>query len=189
MAASFRVLLVSGSLRHKSTNTAALRTAGALAPQHVTAVLYQGLDELPHFNPDHDVDPLPPAVADLRRRIRAADALVFSTPEYAGALPGSLKNLLEWTIGDGEAGSIYQKPVAWINASPRGAADAHASLRTVLGYASATIVDSACVEVPVTGAMLDDAGLITDRVARDRIASVLPTLAAAVVRAGAGDYC
>ncbi len=59
--------------------------------------------------------------------------MLFCTPEYAGALPAALKNLLEWTIGD--AGT-YQKPVAWINAAgpaaPTGAADAHESLRKVL---------------------------------------------------------
>ena len=140
-----------------------------------------------YFNPDHDVDPLPQAVAELRRQIHAAAALVFSTPEYAGALPGSLKNLLEWTIGDGEAGSIYRKPVAWINASPRGAADAHESLRKVLGYASATIVEPACVEIPVTAAMVDGDGCIADPVARQRIGSVFTALVAHLESAGDGD--
>jgi hypothetical protein len=83
----FRVLLVSGSGRDGSTNTAARRTA----------------------------------------------AVLIRTPEYAGALPAAMKNLLEWTIGD--AGT-YEKPIAWINAAgpaaPSGAADAHASLRKVL---------------------------------------------------------
>jgi chromate reductase len=80
------------------------------------------------------------------------------------------------TIGDGEVGSIYQKPVAWINASPRGAANAHESLRKVLGYASATIVEAACVEVPITGAMVDGAGLIADPMARERIGLVFTAL-------------
>lgn len=53
------------------------------------------------------------------------DGVVFSVPEYAGALPGSFKNLLDRTIGDDQPGSIYEKPVAWINASPRGAVNAH----------------------------------------------------------------
>ena len=41
----------------------------------------------------------------LRGTIHEADALLFSTPEYAGALPGSLKNLLDWTIRAGTSGS------------------------------------------------------------------------------------
>ena len=119
------MLLVCGSLRSKSTNAAALRTAQRVAPVGVAATVYEGLATLPHFNPDDDVEPLPPAVAELRAAIRDADALCFSTPEYAGALPGSFKNLLDWTIGDDQVGSIYEKPVAWINTSPRGAAEAH----------------------------------------------------------------
>ena len=77
------------------------------------------MTDLPHFNPDDDHDPLPHAVADLRARIGAADAVLICTPEYAGALPGTFKNLLDWSVGGPE---MYGKPVAWVNAS--GAADA-----------------------------------------------------------------
>ena len=94
-----RILLISGSTRGASTNTALLRTACDVSPRGVEPELYDGLTGLPHFNPDDDADPLPPAVADLRARIAAADAVLFCTPEYAGALPGSFKNLLDWTVG------------------------------------------------------------------------------------------
>ena len=157
------ILLVSGSLRPGSTNTALLRTAAVVAPAGITAELYGGMGELPHFNPDLDTSPLDPAVDGLRTAIRSSDALLFSTPEYAGALPGSFKNLLDWTIGDDGAGSIYEKPVAFINtsAAPTGAADAHESLRKVLGYAHAMVVESACASIPVPrGAVAD--GLIDD---------------------------
>jgi chromate reductase, NAD(P)H dehydrogenase (quinone) len=177
MSTSCRVLLISGSLRGKSTNTAALRTARACAGERVDSVLYRGLGDLPHFNPDDDVDPLAPAVERLRTKIRAADALLFSTPEYAGALPGSFKNLLDWTIGDDQRGSIYEKPVAWINASPRSAVHAHASLRLVLGYAKAIVVEPACVHVPLTAADVDDGGLISDLDKRNEVARTLAQLA------------
>ena len=64
-----RVLLISGSLRQGSTNTAVLRTAGHLAPPSVVAIMYEGVAGVPAFNPDLDTEPLPPAVADLRRQI------------------------------------------------------------------------------------------------------------------------
>ena len=102
------LLLISGSLRAESTNTAVLRTAQADAPNQTSCVLYEELAFLPHFNPDDDVDPLHPAVARLRALVHESDALLISTPEYAGALPGSLKNLLEWLIGDDQPGSIYE---------------------------------------------------------------------------------
>ena len=175
-----KVLLVPGSLRARSTSSAVLRTAEQVAPEGVATTFYDGLGGLPHFNQDDDRDPLPPAVADLRAHVHAADAVLFSTPEYAGALPGSFKNLLDWLIRDAEPRSIYEKPVAWINALPRGAPNAHAELRTVLGFAHATIVDDACVLVPVTDAMLDADGMITDADARAQIAVAVTALASAI---------
>lgn len=180
MDRTVRVLLVSGSLRGRSTNTAALRTAAAAIVPGVEAVLYEGVSGLPHFNPDDDSDPLPGAVADLRSQIRTADAVLLSTPEYAGALPGSFKNLLDWTIGDDQPGSIYQKPVAWVNVSAHGAVNAHESLRKVLCYATAQIIEEACAEVSVTHPMVDDDGLIADECVRSQLAALLETLAAHV---------
>jgi len=177
MSRPCRILLVSGSLRTRSTNTAVLRTALAVTPDGIGATLYGHMAELPHFNPDDDADPLHPAVDGLRTAIGAADAVLFSTPEYAGALPGSFKNLLDWTIGDVQTGSIYEKPVAWVNPSPRGAPNAIGSLQTVLEYAHAEIVEDACVDIPVAPAALGDDGLVADRQVRDRLATVLATLA------------
>lgn len=177
MVKTCRVLLVSGSLRSRSTNTAVLRTASVVAPDGIEAVLYEHLADLPHFNPDDEADPLPPVVADLRGEVHRSDAMLFSTPEYAGDLPGSFKNLLDWTVGDDQAHSIYEKPVAWINAAPRGAVNAHNSLRRVLGYTKATFIEAACADIPVTGAMLGDDGLIGEPSVRAQIAQVLTTLA------------
>jgi chromate reductase, NAD(P)H dehydrogenase (quinone) len=175
-----RLLLISGSLREGSTNTAVLRTAELLAGDGIRTTLYGGMAKLPHFNPDDDREgePVHPAVAELRDHIASADALLLCTPEYAGALPGALKNLLEWTVGD--AGS-YRKPVAWINASgpaaPTGGADAHDSLRKVLGYVHADIVEEACARISLTRDAVDPNGTITDPAAREKIAETLATLA------------
>jgi NAD(P)H-dependent FMN reductase len=182
-----RVLLVSGSLRRGSTNTAALRTAAAGAPDGVSTTAYEGLAQLPAFNPDDDVDPLPEAVAALRSSVRSADAVLFSAPEYAGALPGAFKNLLDWLIGDDQPGSIYEKPVAWINTSPRGAAAAYASLRTVLSYAHATIVEDACVHVALTSDAVDADGFVADAPAAAQISNAMSALARAVSSRHAGE--
>lgn len=172
-----RLLLVSGSVRDGSTNAAVLATIAAVAPAGVEAVTYRGLASLPHFNPDDDADPLPPAVADLRARLAAARAVVFSTPEYAGALPGSFKNLLDWTVGDSASD---HKPVAWINASATGgAAGAHAELRTVVTYTGWTVVDDACVAIPVSRTDIGD-GEITTPELRERVRAMVATLVDAV---------
>lgn len=175
------VLLVSGGLRQGSTNTAVVRTLAALAPEGVECRVYDGLARLPAFNPDDDRLPLPAEVARLRRAVHDADAVVFSTPEYAGALPGSLKNLLDWTIGDDQAGSIHGTPVAWVNASPRGADGAHAELRSVLAYADSEIVDRACARIPVTAGMVGADGLVGDDTVRAELVAVLRAVATAAV--------
>ena len=176
-----RLLLVSGSLRQLSSSTAVLRLMASVAPPDVSAAPYERLAHLPAFNPDDDAEPLHPEVVFLRGEVHASDAVVFSTPEYAGALPGSFKNLLDWTVGDDQPGSIYGKPVAWVNASPRGADGAHSELRTVLGYAHAAIVEAACQSVPVTNAMIGPDGMIADPATAGRVGDVLRALVDALV--------
>lgn len=174
-AGAVRLLLISGSTRSGSTNTAALRSAAAAPPEGVTAAMFDRMADLPAFNPDDDRDPLPAVVDDLRRQLAAADGVVFCTPEYAGALPGSFKNLLDWTVGGGE---IYRKPVAWINVAAEGrGGGAHASLATVLGYVGAEVIEAACVSLPVPRDAVGPDGLITDDDLRVRIADVLATVA------------
>jgi NAD(P)H-dependent FMN reductase len=173
------VLLVSGSLRAGSTNQAVLATAADVAPDGVSTVTYAGMAGLPHFNPDDDAEgvKVPAPVAAMREALEAADAVLICTPEYAGALPGALKNLLEWTIGNG---GTYGKPIGWINAqgsgSPQGGALAHESLRHVLGYAGSDIVEAACVRMPMSRDKVTD-GRVTDPDLRDVIRGTLQALA------------
>jgi NAD(P)H-dependent FMN reductase len=170
-----RVLLVSGSTRAASSNSALLRTAAACAPEGVQARLYEGLVGLPHFNPDDDREPLPTPVRELRAAIADADAVLFCTPEYAGTLPGSFKNLLDWTVGGTE---LSDKPVAWVNAAADGrrGQGAIATLATVLGYVQASIVADACRHVPVAPGAVGGDGLIADRSVRAQITAVLLAL-------------
>ncbi|NUO43125.1 MAG: NAD(P)H-dependent oxidoreductase [Streptomyces sp.] len=185
MSTSPVILLLSGSLRSGSTNEAVLRTAQAVAPSAgVRAVRYDGLAGLPHFNPDDDTDPLPAPVTGLREAIDSAAGILICTPEYAGTLPGSFKNLLDWTVGGTE---ICDKPVAWVGAAAQGRGrGAEATLRTVLGYTGADIVERACERLPVDRGMLGADGTVTDPEFRRRIAEILGVLAAAAgARAGA----
>ena len=174
MAADVRILLISGSTRRGSGNTAALRTVLAMAPEGITAEMYPGLALLPAFSPDEDEHP-PGPVAELRERIAAADALLFCTPEYAGTLPGSLKNLLDWTVGGGE---IYGKPVGWINVAVGGrGTGAEEHLAMVLRYVGAVAVEQACVRVPVPRDAAGPDGIIADPAIRAAFGAALAALA------------
>src|SRR6478672_1258580 len=171
-----RLLFVCGSTRVGSTNSAALHAALELVPDEVEAELHERLAELPHFNPDADHDPLPPAVVELRAAIERADAVVFCTPEYAGTLPGSFKNLLDWTVGGAE---MYGKPAAWINVAPEGrGGGADATLRTVLGYVGAQILPASGTRVTVPREAVDGSGALVDEGVRSQLAEVLAMVVA-----------
>jgi NAD(P)H-dependent FMN reductase len=159
MSQVIHLLLINGSLRSGSTHGAVLKTALGVAPPGTELTLYDGMADLPHFNPDDDRDPLPPSAAGLRALLGKADGVLFCTPEYAGALPGAFKNLLDWTVGEG----LYQKPVAYINAAALGGAKgAHQMLRVVLGYVNADLIERACVELPVRRDAVGADGLVRD---------------------------
>lgn len=169
------VLALSGSTRAGSTNTALLRTAEVVAPAGLVVDRYDGLTRLPHFDPDDDRDPLHPEVAALRARVGAADAVLVCTPEYASGMPGSFKNLLDWTVGGGE---MLGKPVAWVNASPHpdGARDTHDSLARVLGKLGVVVVAPACRHIPVRRDLVSADGVIADPATRAAILEVLQVL-------------
>jgi NAD(P)H-dependent FMN reductase len=142
-----QILAISGSLRAVSSNTALLKAAVALAPDGLEIVLYDGLGNLPPFNPDRDGEGMYAAVDDFRGRLKAAGAVVFSSPEYAHGVPGVLKNALDWVVGSGE---MVDKPVTLFNASPRGTY-AQASLTETLTVMSAKVIAEASVTLQHLG--------------------------------------
>jgi NAD(P)H-dependent FMN reductase len=153
-----RILLISGSTHDRSVQTAALRTAAGADLPDITPIRYEGLRDLPPFVPG---EPQPPApVVHLRAEVTAADALLFCTPEYAGSLPGTLKNLLDWLVAGGELGG---KPAAWLSVLPPGKDDgARAALESALDHGNARLLRACCLRVPVEPSTVDAAGLVTD---------------------------
>lgn len=125
-------LAISGSARATSTNTAMLHAiAEAAGPAHRVDV-FAGLGDLPVFSPDLEDGPLPAPVADLVARIDACDGVIIASPEYVRALPGGLKNAIDWLVSRDE---IIAKPIALAHASHRGD-DMLDQLRIVLGTVS-----------------------------------------------------
>jgi NAD(P)H-dependent FMN reductase len=176
--ATLRLLLISGSTRRGSTNGAALHIAQRLLGEHADVALFEDLGSLPAFNPDDDLDAPPRVVAALRVAIAQADAVIFCTPEYAGTLPGSFKNLLDWTVGGGE---LYGKPAAWINVAGAGrGTGADATLATVLGYVGAALLPSSGVRVPVARDALGAHGEIEEPATVTALAGALATIVAEV---------
>jgi NAD(P)H-dependent FMN reductase len=129
-----------------------------VAPPSVSIRIFEVLADLPHFNPDLDVEGATPpaAVHDLRAQVGAADALLISSPEYAHGVPGSLKNALDWLVS---APEMVCKPIGLLNVSPR-ATHGYASLAETLRTMSTVVIPGASVELPLAGTGLDAARIV-----------------------------
>ncbi|MFZ2159022.1 MAG: NADPH-dependent FMN reductase [Bradyrhizobium sp.] len=146
-----KIIAISGSLRAVSLNTAVLHAAGRLAPAGAEIEVYEGIGQLPFFNPDLDGERLPRQIADFRNIIGTADGLLISSPEYARGVAGVTKNALDWLVGSFE---FPNKPVALINTSPR-ATHAQAALTITLETMSARLVKDASITLPLLGTVND----------------------------------
>jgi NAD(P)H-dependent FMN reductase len=171
-----KLLAISGSLRAVSTNTALLQAAQLLAPDGVEIELYDGLVRLPHFNPDLDIEPAPAEVRAWREKVRAADGLLISSPEYARGIPGSFKNAFDWLVShDG----FPDKPVAFFHASERAIAS-QAAMRLVFETMSARIVDAATITVPLLGKQADARAIAADAEISAKIRAALEAFVKAI---------
>src|SRR5262245_64458996 len=102
MLSPVRILGVCGSLQAESANLALLRTAAASAPDGVDVVVYEGLRQLPHFDPDVEASGQPASVRDWRQALADSDAVLFASPEYGHSLPGALKHAIDAVNGPGQ---------------------------------------------------------------------------------------
>jgi NAD(P)H-dependent FMN reductase len=172
-----RLLALSGSLRAQSLNALVLRAAARLAPAGMTFTFWERLDDLPHFSPERDEEPLPGAVVELRGLLAEADALLICTPEYIHAMPAVLKNLLEWVVS---SGACVGKPAAAWSVSPalQGGARAQASLAHTLEVMSARVVPAAALCLTLASGGLDADGALRDPAQAARLRAALAALAA-----------
>jgi chromate reductase len=94
MAQKIGILGFGGSLRKGSYSLALLRAAVELAPEDASLEIFE-LGGIPPFNQDLETSP-PDTVKEFKRKIRAADAILITTPEYNYSVPGVLKNAIDW---------------------------------------------------------------------------------------------
>ena len=115
MYKAINILGIAGSLRRQSYNRSALRAAQQLAPEGVTLNIFE-LEGIPGFNEDDEKNP-PANVVELKKQIRAADALLIVTPEYNYSIPGVLKNAIDWASRPYGDSAWFGKPAAIMGAS------------------------------------------------------------------------
>ena len=186
---SIKVLAISGSLRAASYNGALVAGLKELAPEEVDVEIYGDVGSLPHFSEDLEGDNTPAEVIELRRRLGKADAVLISTPEYNGGMPGALKNLIDWASRPYGQSSFAGKPVAvtGTSVSPYGAQRAQEQLLSVLSAVGAVTVGEAHPVGSAPEVFAGD-GSITDTGVVDLVKQLLSDLADAVAVGGAIGY-
>lgn len=156
MDSTLQLLALSGSLRQKSYNSAALKALKVLAPESVEVIIGD-ISGLPLFNQDLESEHIA-AVGQLKLALAQTSGLIIASPEYAHGISGPMKNALDWLVSGVEFPST---PIMLINTSPR-ASHAMLSLREVLHTMSGNIIEDASLSIPLLGSELDQAGILCD---------------------------
>ncbi|MFF5705153.1 NADPH-dependent FMN reductase [Streptomyces sp. NPDC012794] len=185
-----KIVLISGSTRGDSANTAVLATVrhilGSLPGEHESVLLPVG--ELPHYEAELERTDGSAAVRAAKELVTGADALFISTPSYNGEMPGALKNALDWlSRAQGDRPSpLTGKPAAVTSASPgaRGGLDAQTGLIGVLARCGARVVEHEPVAVARAGTLAAEDGRYTDAGLVTRLESLTRALIAELAPAG-----
>jgi chromate reductase len=177
MSNQLTILGIPGSLRKASYNRGALRAAQQLAPSDAKIEIFE-LDGIPPFNQDEDKRP-PPKVVELKARVRAADAILFVTPEYNYSIPGVLKNAIDWASRPYGDSAWDGKPCAVMGATPgmTGTARAQYHLRQCFVFLNMYPLNRPEVMIANASERFDEQGNLTDQDTKDHIKKLIDALA------------
>ena len=176
MASDITILGICGSLRKGSYNHAALRVAIEAAPEGVR-ITEADISAIPLYNEDVRAKGYPPAVAEFRSQIAAADAILFVTPEYNYSVSGVLKNAIDWASRPPDQ-PFAGKPAALLGASQGrfGTARAQYHLRQSMVFLDVRVMNRPELMVSAAQNVFDAAGRLTDDTTRQYLAAQLEAL-------------
>ena len=164
---------IAGSLRRASYNLMLLRAAADVMPEGVSLDV-ASIRDIPLYDADVEADHgLPEPVQQLKERIAAADGLLIATPEYNNAMPGVLKNALDWlSRPPADIPRVFRSlPTGVIGATPGlgGTILSQASWLPVLRVLGTRPWFGASVYVANAARAFDDNGRLVDEGDRERL--------------------
>ncbi len=179
-----RVAGIPGSLREGSLNKALLRAALELAPAELDIAIFTRLGDIPPYNDDVFVKGDPEPVADLKKFIGGADALLIATPEYNYGVPGVLKNAVDWASRPSGKCVLNRKPAAIMGCSPGlgGTIRAQHALRQSFVFTETHVMSQPEIKLPSAAPLFDAAGRLTDENTRQHLKKFLDAFALWVKR-------
>ncbi len=176
MNTKISILGFAGSLRKESYNKAILQAAAGFVPDNAELSIFD-LEGIPPFNQDLEKEP-PEKVKDFKTKIRTADAILISTPEYNYSVPGVLKNSIDWASRPYGDNVLEGKPVAIMGASIGmiGTARAQYHLRQCFVFLNMYPLNRPEVMVPFAHEKIDKGGTVTDSKTLEKIRELLESL-------------
>lgn len=177
MNTPLKILGIAGSLRKKSYNRAALRAAQKLVPEGAVIETFE-LNGIPPFNQDDLDASLPPIVTEFKARIRAADAILFVSPEYNYSIPGVLKNAIDWASRPSGQSAWTGKPVGVMGAATGllGTARMQYHLRQCFIFLNMYPLNLPEVMITRSAERFDEQGNLVDEPTRDMMRKFLQAL-------------
>ena len=184
--AEFKVLVICGSLRKGSYNAALARALPGLAPPEMKLTPSPSFATFPFYNADaQDASGFPAQVVEFAEAIRAADGVLFVTPEYNWSIPGALKNAIDW-VSRMKDQPFKDKPVAIQSASqgPLGGARMQYHLRMALTFSDAVLFGRPEVFVGLAASKFDKDTLeLKDQPTKDIVKQQLAAFAKFIAKA------
>jgi chromate reductase, NAD(P)H dehydrogenase (quinone) len=179
------VLSICGSLRKGSFNAMTQRALPALAPAGMTIKPAPSYADFPLYNADiQNSTGFPAPVNALADAIRAADGVIFCTPEYNFTIPGGLKNAIDW-VSRLQNQPLAGKPIALQSASPGpvGGARVQYDVRKAMAFLDAFVLNKPEIFINNCASKFDEAsGELKDETTRGLIKQQLASFATFIAR-------
>lgn len=168
---TLRIAVLVGSLRKTSNSLRIAQAIAAESPKDWSFDIVE-IGHLPFYNQDLDPNDAPREWVDFRTRVKAADAVLFVTPEYNRSAPAVLKNAID--VGSRPYGqSVWAgKPAAVVSNSigPIGGFGANHHLRQVLAFLDMPTLGQPEMYLGSVGDWFDEDGAIKRPDTRDFLA-------------------
>jgi chromate reductase, NAD(P)H dehydrogenase (quinone) len=178
----YQIAVIVGSLRKGSFNRKTALALAKLAPDNLDLGILE-IGQLPLYDQDLDEDP-PREWREFRDRIRAADGVLFVTPEYNRSVPAALKNAIDIASRPYGGSAWDGKPGAVVSVTPGGlgAFGANHHLRQSMVFLNVPMMQQPEAYVSGAGKMFDESGDLTDERTRGFLKTFVDAYAAWVDR-------
>jgi chromate reductase len=186
MSTPRNVAVIVGSLRKESFNRKLANELIAMAPPSLKLEIVE-IGQLALFNQDSEAN-APQANVDFKKRIEAADAVLFVTPEYNRSVPGALKNAIDVASRPYGKSAWNGKPGAVISLSPGviGAYGANHHLRQSMVFLNVPMMPQPEAYIGNAAKLFDEQGKLIEASTREFVQKFLQAFAQWIERNPAG---